>query len=1140
MASMDCNIGLELTMPYVSSNGLSDAARRGIRVTEGQRTELSLHHNQPQDLMGTTQTRVGMSPELGPRVYDPVGGTWTRKPIRRPPATFKFGKRVEKSKTTSTGSQRSQESSSQSTPKKRERAASQNGNEGKRPRTQSADTNHGGRHNHDAFVDLTDDVDVSPSRKRPAWQHADAASPSAHSSPTGSRYISDQSPGNNIKSAGGTSRNVPSTGVSSKVHRSSYPSTLYTHGFPATAVDRKTRAPSGTRTVNDSLESGTASKSTTKQFGPFVEDASSGSDDDIPPLSRMTASSKESSFDAGNVSLAKTHRAKRQTQEDLLEGGTSTDGDSPAVPPRVPQKAPSPLFEPRSPADDISTSTNRSHNARTRLIDIAAAHTLPDETRNQEEYPQRPEHSPFGASLLEDLPKRPISTLEVKKEVPTDQQAHISSSRHETFASSSTTSSRVRSGSGTWTEPQEHGCNRLLAHPEDLQNAHHLGLPRPQQPTMPSKTLVDIASPGYVGPSQGILPSSFWSAKAPDDDQSVAAGQLFPETFASRPRSLSLISQMQATQHLNTADDFPDSATVRIPESLRRDRQGVSEESLDKHSHAGASRNIAGHANRLGFSFDEAEEDDEKDVFDENRQSSTMTPPDPSAIAEDTHGPISLSRLAQISNKGPKDNNTKPEKQITSSVAKEAVYDWDAFIKTKGSTMTIGEYVLQAAASNRHAVNIADSLRKLLQRKGKRHLWSCKAIRDYVKDVTGKDMPQYRESSKKSKGSQEEKSSKDLMLGFLSDDHQRRVTQRNNISPAVTIGAQQDAVESCRPQHGFKVPVAGWKARILSEQGSRHLHNNPDDTDDEEDVLVEDEMSEGESVEEDDGLSRPFIVYTVWKAKTKIVQEDEEDDGDGDHTDQTTFRVGDYLDLREANSAAYQTIMSSTSLVGSFSWTTEEDHRMTYEHSSVLYTIKSWIEKRVEREPYLPRPRRAAQRFPLRVYEVWEKVRTAPRDEARTSSPAGPKSSQGTSLAASVGSEPDSKEATEEDKKQRSSLATDQAMEQGSTGTTTVLIDRPAAAALYTSVQQANAVAARYVIDQVFKLQMPRYNNLDQRDLWVQQQTEKVRRLQKTCDELQEGLSEVRPVKVKREDGVWEDRLWTVEVVCRGIEGPLN
>ncbi|KAF2148288.1 hypothetical protein K461DRAFT_301855 [Myriangium duriaei CBS 260.36] len=591
---------------------------------------------------------------------------------------------------------------------------------------------------------------------------------------------------------------------------------------------------------------------------------------------------------------------------------------------------------------------------------------------------------------------------------------------------------------------------------------------------------------------------------------------------------------VQGVQDLHVPKSTPKNVDVaavasvpHIPESMRYDRpSAISVQARDKHLHAGASRNPVGHATKLGFTFEDVRDDGlgqrEKRLLD--AQNTIARHP------QAPHGPLSMKEKVKLDKLQP--DSEKPVSDQESgylALGKDTEVKFDDVIMVQNVAITVGDYVIQCARRGSNAKNTQKSLTgfvKALDKTGKNRSWGSKKIRAFVKQQTGQDMPYCNTDAKKP--SMSVKLQTPAVSGAEEDDP----TGLNIDSSADENPTPRNAEELKRPQYGGKMPAADWKTKacILSGHWSQQS----------EDSIMSDASDAGideyEPVGESDGSPRSFHVYTVCKTVTK--ESEEVDEGDTEHE---PFEVGDYMNFREANSVAQRAVLSGVGLAGGLVWSTDEDQRQTWtykSHEEPYYIFKTWVKKTLKHDPGVVRPSHDAQRRPSVVFEVHEEVGIAPAEVPPSSSRSSSKISSCSSSTQGCATLEEIEAVFDLDEPMAEHVA--EKVAEDAPELVVIQPDHLVDSALYATVEQANAAAVGYLLKEVVEPYAPKYVRLADTDVWIAKETAILRASQEWHDEMREPFHEVRTVKVPAEGGKLQERIVKVWVAAREIKGPLN
>ena len=456
-----------------------------------------------------------------------------------------------------------------------------------------------------------------------------------------------------------------------------------------------------------------------------------------------------------------------------------------------------------------------------------------------------------------------------------------------------------------------------------------------------------------------------------------------------------------------------------VPNSLRRAKPTVSEESRIQHATAGATRQTTVEVLPTGFKFHPVETKQQEET---TRKSSTIQ-----SVARDTDdpikGPISLHKLA-AGQKGPKETAPPP-----ATGHADQGNEWDNIIMVHGRESTVGQYVIRSAAHGRNARAIANSLQKLLKKADLEPIFSDK-VKDYVQQTVDVDIPlgTKKQTSPKTPKVLDQSTASPVDLSTPRDT--------SDLSPAKSLASPPQT----RPTQGGKTVAPGWLARTLCCDAAAEDTTQDDSSD-----------SDG-----DDSQPRPVFMYTVYRQVHTLA-----DGNDDDYAEPPPEEMrGRFTSLAQANAAAMEAAQAYTSLKGVLQWEYDDDNAAQYTLTSPLHRVKAWVKRTIEVQepdtPHLPNAR------------MWD-----------------------------------------------------------------ILVDDTPQDKLYSSVDQANTVAAQLALDRHLKA-LPRSKNLDEMDLMKAEATRLVREIRLTCDRLHAPFSESGAVKAGGDD------IWRISVRARRVHGPVN
>ncbi|TKX19273.1 hypothetical protein C1H76_8458 [Elsinoe australis] len=355
--------------------------------------------------------------------------------------------------------------------------------------------------------------------------------------------------------------------------------------------------------------------------------------------------------------------------------------------------------------------------------------------------------------------------------------------------------------------------------------------------------------------------------------------------------------------------DHQYSFTTHIPDSLRRDSQWVSQDSIEKNAQAGASRNIIGKASKGGFNFGNMG----TGVTDRSKEKRKHTDRGDDLLESSPAGrkePVSFRRLAGIeaaaaAQEEPSDDeDTRQNSDVTASGNKQTGQNHKqnlAAWKKPNRLTTAEEYIIDGARRGIYARSICDRLNRHFPLDGDEK-WIPSQVQKKAEELTGLFIQRREKAKPKKKSLLKPPRTQPTSTG--ADD--REETSSSTPSPAKKKQAPSKRSEpEQRPTVAGKRPIEGWLKKYQQE-----LHASGSDSEDDQATPEQRFQPRAPGSDSVKVKCRPINVYVVRKGAVLKADfpPDFPEDEISDYLDELSHEVDRYISRREAHQKAIELV----------------------------------------------------------------------------------------------------------------------------------------------------------------------------------------------------------------------------------------
>ncbi|PNS15138.1 hypothetical protein CAC42_8139 [Sphaceloma murrayae] len=605
----------------------------------------------------------------------------------------------------------------------------------------------------------------------------------------------------------------------------------------------------------------------------------------------------------------------------------------------------------------------------------------------------------------------------------------------------------------------------------------------------------------------------------------------------------------------------------RIPISLRHDNPAIDTATVERHASAGATRSVVGTATKHGFEFQTAHQNrfkaktgDGDHQFRNNDQSTKSIRRH--AEEELANSSLESSDDAIVRASAP---GTTIVKELSTQEYRQRMSRWSK----PRENVDVDRYIAEGAKRGAQARTIAERLNAILEMRGQPKLMP-KEVQSKAMNLTGIHIALHNHSRKPNKTFHKpasEATERDDDIGDLSAP----------VSPSRPKTVKQDSrKQPSRPTTGGKQPLPQWKRSYLSTLFADASDTDSDSDSDEPNLPREDRYQIYDDFKTGGTrlVRRPVRVYTVHKSAIRKAELNP-DAGDAEEDwIKEREEVGLAMtDLEAAEQAAIAAVVLPTREFELKTTIVKGYPRRRLETSEVVVVV--WIEAEDRYETDI-RMEEGAKRREGTEYAIRETVRVEwnGEDVRETVSVTGravrageagrtPEEDVGASSSEGRGEaaveDPDMLDLLGEgrpagDTKEKAvANAGEVASASARTPSSMLLSAEELRDRTYGSLEEANHVAARYVLEKMVLAFPPRLRNLDDLSAWKAQQTKTLLDLRDSATRdgeafVQETVREAKkndfpePVgrSLPQEDVARALVVWKVEVVQRVHNGALN